>query len=102
MKGWETTVLTHIVLFTLIDKNDADAVLERLRDLNSQIPSLISLRCGKNSIKKPHSWDIALVSEHADAAGLTDYVEHPVHVDLLEWLGPKLAGRAVVDSIDFG
>jgi len=94
-------VLTHVVLFTLNNRDDADEILGRLRDLRSQIPSLISLRCGKNSIAKPNSWDIALVTEHADADGLQEYATHPVHLELVEWLASRLASRAVVDSIDF-
>lgn len=94
-------MLTHIVLFTLSDQTDADEVLARLRDLPPQIPSLINLRCGRRSIDKPNAWDIALVTEHTDAAGLTEYVDHPIHVAFLEWLKPRLSGRAVVDSMDF-
>ena len=49
----------------------ADEVRARLRDLRGQIPSLLSLRCGQNAVDKPNSWDIALITEHADEdAGL--------------------------------
>lgn len=95
------TVLTHVVLFTLNDRNDADELLNRLRSLPGQIPSLISMRCGKNALDKPNSWDIALTTEHADADGLKDYLAHPIHLELLEWLNPRISGRAVVDSTDF-
>ncbi len=67
-------MLTHVVLFTFNDRADIPEVLDRLRDLPSQIPSLISLRCGANSIEKPHSWDVALMTEHADVDGLNQYV----------------------------
>jgi hypothetical protein len=88
-------------MFTLNDRDDADEALVRLRDLRGQIPSLLSLRCGKNATDKPNSWDIALITEHANEGGLKQYATHPVHLELLEWLGPRLAGRAVVDSLDF-
>lgn len=94
-------MLTHVVLFNLTDRNDADEMLARLRDLPSQIPSLISMRCGKNSLSKPNSWDIAITTEHSDAVGLKEYSEHPIHLELLEWLNPRISGRAVVDSTDF-
>ena len=95
-------MLTHVVLFTLNNRDDADEILSRLRDLRSQIPSLISLRCGKNSIAKPNSWDIALVTEHADADGF--YRNTPLTLftwSWSRWLASRLASRAVVDSIDF-
>lgn len=95
-------MLTHIVLFTFHDQNDVPEAIERLRDLPSQIPSLISLRCGQNAIEKPNSWHLALMSEHADAEGLKDYVEHPAHQAVVLWLSERLSGRAVVDSVDFG
>ena len=94
-------MLTHVVLFTLADPNDAPEALARLRDLPSQIPSLISLRCGQNAVAKPNSWDLALATEHADEQGLQEYVEHPAHKEVVAWLSPRVSGRAVVDSVDF-
>ncbi|HAM22408.1 MAG TPA: stress responsive protein [Actinobacteria bacterium] len=94
-------VLTHVVMFTLNDRDEADEILARLRDLRGQIPSLLSLRCGQNAVDKPNSWDIALITEHADEDGLKQYATHPVHLELVEWLASRLARRAVVDSVDF-
>ena len=35
---------------------------------------------------------------HTDEHGLIGYLEHPVHQELLVWLRPRLADRAVVDA----
>ncbi len=94
-------MLTHVVLFTFNDRSDIPDALERLRDLPSQIPSLISLRCGVNSIDGPNACDVALITEHADVDGLNQYVEHHVHQEVVAWLSSRLAARAVVDSVDF-
>lgn len=94
-------MLSHVVMFTFTDKADIPEALTRLRDLPSQIPSLVSLRCGSTAIAKPHSWDIALLTEHADLEGLTEYLEHAAHRELGEWLSPRIEMRAVVDSVDF-
>lgn len=88
-------------MFKLADKADVNEAVTRLRDLNGQIPSLLSLRCGPCSIEKPNCWDIALTSEHEDEQGLADYIAHPAHKELLEWLSPRITHRAVVDSGDF-
>jgi hypothetical protein len=95
-------VLTHVVLFTLTDSDDKPEALTRLRAMRGRIPSLLSLKCGGNSLTGPNASDIVLISEHADAAGLADYVEHPVHQELISWLRPRLSGRSVVDSTDLG
>lgn len=94
-------MLTHVVLFTLTDPNDVPEALVRLRQLPGQIPSLISLRCGQNAVAKPNSWDLALTTEHADADGLQEYVDHPAHQEVVGWLSPRVSGRAVVDTVDF-
>ncbi len=94
-------MLSHVVLFTFNDRADIPEALDRLRDLPSQIPSLISLRCGGNSIVSPNACDVALITEHADADGLTEYVKHRAHQEVLGWLSSRLASRAVVDSADF-
>jgi hypothetical protein len=43
-------------------------------------------------------FDLVLRSTHADEHGLIGYLEHPVHQELLTWLRPRLAERAVVDA----
>ena len=51
-----------------------------------------------DDLGRPGAYDLVLRSTHADEAGLLAYVEHPVHQELLVWLRPRLADRAVVDA----
>ena len=51
-----------------------------------------------DDLGRPGAYDLVLRSTHSDEGGLHAYVEHPVHQELLEWLRPRLADRAVVDA----
>lgn len=90
--------LTHAVLFTLTDAADAAEAAERLRAMVGRIPSLMSLEAGTSADgSAPH---VLLITRHEDADGLQEYQEHPVHQELLGWIRPRIAARAVVDSLD--
>ena len=92
--------LTHAVMFTLHDPDDAAEAVSRLRAMVGQIPALLDLQAGTSaSGSAPH---VLLLTRHQDQAGLRAYAEHPVHQELLAWIRPKIADRAVVDSSDLG
>ncbi|MGP1667141.1 MAG: Dabb family protein [Rhodanobacter sp.] len=89
----------------LNDQNDRDEALVRLRALSGKIPTLLSLTCGTEALHSGdsamHAFDLVLVTEHADAAGLTAYQEHPAHQDFANWVLPRRLARAVVDTANF-
>ncbi len=90
--------LTHAVMFTLHNPADAEEAVARLRAMAGRIPSLLGIEVGTSADgSAPH---VLLLTRHADAAGLREYAEHPVHEDLLAWIRPRIAGRTVVDSSD--
>lgn len=95
-------MIHHVVLFGVADKADIEPILEGLRGLRGKIPTLLDLQCGSKSVEKPNSADIVLITAHADEAGLAEYVGHPVHQEFLEWLGPRLSSRTVVDTDNLG
>lgn len=94
-------MLTHAVLFRLTDPADAAEAVARLRALAGRIPTLVSVSAGTNVNTSPAKADVLLVTTHADQAGLDAYQVHPVHKELLGWIGPRIADRVVVDSLDF-
>jgi hypothetical protein len=51
-----------------------------------------------DALGRSGAYDLVLRSTHTDESGLAAYIEHPVHQDLLVWLRPRLADRAVVDA----
>ena len=95
-------LLHHIVLFTLKDPAQAPLVVARLQSMRGQIPALVSLRCGVKSVDKPAASDVVLITEHADAQGLAEYASDPLHAQVLEWLAPMTAARAVIDTDNLG
>ncbi|HNE87954.1 MAG TPA: Dabb family protein [Actinomycetota bacterium] len=91
-------MITHIVMMKLHDSDDRVEAATRLRDMEGRIPELLSLEVLIDDLGRPGAYDLVLRSTHADEAGLLAYVEHPVHQELLVWLRPRLADRAVVDA----
>jgi hypothetical protein len=91
-------VITHIVMMKLHHSDDRVEAATRLRDMEGRIPELLSLEVLIDDLGRPGAYDLVLRSTHADEAGLLAYVEHPVHQELLVWLRPRLADRAVVDA----
>lgn len=94
-------MLTHVVMFRLTDPGDSAEVIARARDLRGQIAAMRSIRCGPHTrVHTQNSYDVALITEHDDEAGLREYQQDPAHKAYLAWLAPRLAARVVVDSDD--
>lgn len=89
-------MLTHAVMFTLIDPADVPEAAQRLRAMKGRIPALQDIKVG-TSAEPPH---LLLLTLHEDRAGLAAYAEDPVHVELLSWIRPRIADRVVVDTED--
>ncbi|WFE28129.1 Dabb family protein [Solwaraspora sp. WMMD791] len=90
-------MLTHVVLMRLTDAADAPRARQLLAGLAADVPQCRSLVVGADVGHGPYSWDLALISTHDDAAGLAAYQAHPRHLEVVGWLGPRLAERAIVD-----
>ncbi|MGB2970496.1 MAG: Dabb family protein [Candidatus Nanopelagicales bacterium] len=96
-------MITHVVLLGLTDADDCPEALDRLRALPARIPELLTLRCGQalaGAASTGGGLNLVLITEHANEAGLASYQDHPVHQEFLEWMQPRLATRAAVDTDD--
>ena len=94
-------MITHVVSYKFSDSADAPEGAARLRSMQGQIPSLLSLHCGYDSLGRDGAYDVVLVTEHEDEAGLQAYGDHPVHKEVQGWLLEHMVGRTVVDSDNF-
>ena len=83
----------------MTDPADTVEAVERLRNMEGQIPDLLTVEVLADDLGRDGAYDLVLRSTHQDAAGLVGYLEHPVHQDLLGWLRPRLAARAVIDAV---
>lgn len=85
-------------MMKLHDPADRVEAATRLRSMQGQIPELLSVEVLIDSLGRDGCFDLVLWSTHTDEHGLIGYLEHPVHQELLAWLRPRLADRAVVDA----
>lgn len=91
-------VITHVVMMKLHNPADRIEAATRLRAMEGHIPELLSIEVLLDTLGRTGSYELVLRTTHQDEHGLIAYLEHPVHRELLDWLRPRLADRAVVDA----
>jgi Stress responsive A/B Barrel Domain len=92
--------MTHVVMYQLSDPDDAAQAVRFLRSMAGRIQSLRCVRAGTDSRADTGAHDVVLITEHDDTAGLEAYLTDPVHLEVAGWIRPRVASRAVVDSVD--
>jgi hypothetical protein len=90
-------MLTHVVCFRFADLETAGAARDRLLSMRGAIPALLELEAGVDTTRSPRSFDLALITRHADRAGLEAYGQDPLHLEVLEWLKPRVVQAVAVD-----
>ncbi len=96
-------MIRHIVLWKL--KDDADATREEriaairgaIEPLAQSVPSVRSLQVVENSAYHEANYEVALISEFDDVAGLDEYQQHPEHVAAAAIVRSQVQGRASID-----
>lgn len=88
-------MITHIVLIGLQDPADAQECADRLQAMTGRIDGLLSVRAGVDF--SGTGYHVALVTELRDRDALAAYAAHPVHLEVIEWIKPRVASRALVD-----
>lgn len=96
-------MIRHVVAFTLAAEDAATRAEQaaeagrRLEALVGVVPSLRAMSAGANAVKLPGNWDLALVADFDDEAGLHDYDVHPAHKEVAAFIGGIRADRVAVD-----
>ena len=92
-------MVRHIVLFKLQPEHhhEIDGLLEQSRAMKGKIPGLIDLEIGKDFVRSPRSYDIALIATFENEADLDAYATHPVHLPIKTYLSSIAAAVASVD-----
>jgi hypothetical protein len=95
--------IRHIVLWKLAAEDadtralHAEQIAERLTSLVPVIDEIEALEVGRNVANPATNWDVALVSEFADAEALERYSVHPAHQEVVEFVRSVTADRSAVD-----
>lgn len=94
-------MLKHMVMFKKKPDTDDATLMEimrRLEALHGQIPGLTFIKCYRSQPSaRPVVWTFILDSTLERAEQLPDYIAHPAHVAVNEWMSPYLESRAVID-----
>lgn len=97
-------MLRHVVAWTFKDSHeglDKAAIIDRAAELLNRcetgVPSVRGWELGRATEGYEASHDLILISTFDDAAGLKAYIEHPVHQDVVEFLGKVRDQRVVID-----
>ncbi|BDV31685.1 Dabb family protein [Microbacterium terricola] len=96
-------MIRHIVAFTLAAEDPAvraEQAAEAARQLNALlgvVPTLRTMTAGANTLALGTNWDLALVADFDDEAGLDAYQVHPQHQEVVAYIGSIRKERIAVD-----
>ncbi|MBI5328794.1 MAG: Dabb family protein [Deltaproteobacteria bacterium] len=92
-------MVTHIVLFKLKDRNPLSIEKARdvLLDLRGKIAVLRHLEVGADVLHSERSYDIALTAKFDSLEDLQAYQEHPVHVEVANYMRQVRESAIAVD-----
>ncbi|MCR2792068.1 Dabb family protein [Microbacterium sp. zg.Y625] len=96
-------MIRHVAAFALADSDpavrteQAAEAARRLEALVGVVPSLRSMSAGANALDLPGNWDLVLVADFDDAAGLDAYQVHPAHEEVAAFIGGIRSDRVAVD-----
>lgn len=74
-------MIRHVAMFQWKDGVADDkkvAAREALAALKHQVPSVVEYTVGFDIRRNPNNWDMVLVADFEDVAGLESYFAHPV------------------------
>lgn len=74
-------MLRHVAMFRWRDDvsdEQKKAARDALAALKQQVPSVVEYTVGFDIRRNPNNWDMVLVADFEDVAGLESYFAHPV------------------------
>jgi hypothetical protein len=93
-------MLRHVALFKLkpgVTDAEVGAVVDGLRALPDQVPSIRGYEVGRDLDLNEGTYDLAVVALFDDEDGYVQYLEHPAHRKVAdELLAPIRIDRSVV------
>jgi hypothetical protein len=96
-------MLKHVVCWKLADAASPEgaekiaSIVAALESLVGVVPSIRSLSVGPTVVTGPNHWDLGLIVDFDDAAGLEAYQVHPEHQKVGAHIRSLVSQQAVVD-----
>ena len=97
-------MVKHIVLWKLKEEANgqgkeanAAAIKQKLESLKGKIEGLIEIEVGIDFLHSPESADIVLYSTFENKAALDFYQQHPLHKEIMPFIGESRSERRVAD-----
>lgn len=94
-------MITHIIFFKLAEPaaENITTVMEKLLSMQGKIPMLRHLEVGKDIVRSPRSYDVALITKFDSVEDLDSYQVHPYHADEVVPVMKSLCSSIV--AVDF-
>ncbi|NMO95414.1 Dabb family protein [Paenibacillus lemnae] len=92
-------MIKHIVFFKLKEptEENIDRTVQVLKNMEGQIPQLLSLEVGADVIRSERSYDLALIVEVESLEELQAYQVHPVHQEVIKYINEVKDHTLAVD-----
>ncbi len=94
-------MIKHIVMFKLAQKTpeNLDLVISALRGMEGKIETLRHLEVGQDYSESERSYDVVLTTHFDNQEGLKTYINHEVHLPVVDQIRALCSGSVVVDYI---
>ena len=80
------------------DEATVQEIMNRLEGLYGDIRGLMAIRCYRSfPSDRPVVWTFLLDCTLADRDALKQYLAHPRHIEVNDWMSPFLESRAGID-----
>jgi hypothetical protein len=96
-------MIKHIVLFRLKDSAEGASKADNAKRMKAEIetlakvPGVLRLEVGINLIDYIGAFNVSLYSEFASKQDLENYMQHPEHRKVVDFISKVCEQRAVVD-----
>lgn len=98
-------MLRHVVSWKLAtgdpERKSAQSaeIRRRLTELAPLVPSIRQLTVGEDTATTAGNWDVVLIADYDDAAGLAAYQTHPEHRKVAAFIRSVISDRTCVDFV---
>jgi hypothetical protein len=96
-------MLKHVVCWRIADADSAEGqekverIVSALQSLVGTVPSIRGLSVGPTVVTGPNHWDLGLIVDFDDEAGLEAYQVHPEHQKVGAYIRSVVREQATVD-----